>query len=460
MAGQVVSQGGRGSPVEQNSYSGCDQGLGGMPQYGLGLLQRHAGKPIDEVREAGTVFQVLKEGSHGESHAPEHPGAADPLGIAFDRRTGRPVNHAPKIVPRPILRKGSNPQFGGRADTRDLPGLGPVQIDPRGGQVLQQLRSSPLVSGSNPVDALTIDIVALLFDAIFQDPNPSAALRAEIARLQIPVLKVALMDKAFFSNTRDPARRLVDGIASAGIGRDESEETRLTEKIRTNVDHMVAGLETNVDIFERQDKALEDFLQEEQLRAKSRTSQVVVEPEEQDRQAPAHARVYARIASRVARRTVPNLVADFLGRHWRPVRAQAFNQAGQQAEPWILAIATMDDLLWSLERKTSPEDRARLLGTLPSLLKRLRTSLEALDITDAWDPFFAQLIRLHVAALRNEAPDPGPQTAKPELPQPEAPVAPAIGPPKEFPAYRVGPQSGFPGVRRDVRKRVRARIHA
>ena len=179
MAGQVVSQRGRGSLVEQNSHSGCDQGLGGMLQYGLGLLQRHAGKPIDEVREAGTVFQVLKEGSHGDSRAPEHPGAADPLGIAFDRRTGRPVNHAPRIVPRPILRKSSKPQFRGRADTGDLPGLGPVQIDPVGGQVLQQLRSTPLVSGSNPVDALTIDIVALPFDAIFQDPDLSAALRAE-----------------------------------------------------------------------------------------------------------------------------------------------------------------------------------------------------------------------------------------------------------------------------------------
>jgi hypothetical protein len=279
------------------------------------------------------------------------------------------------------------------------------------------------------VDALTIDIVALLFDAIFQDPDLSAALRAEIAKLQIPVLKVALMDKAFFSNKRDPARRLLDGIASAGIGRDAADETRLTDKVRTIVDQVVAGFDTDMDVFDRQVKVLEEFLQEEESRARSRTSQVVVELEEQDRQALARARVDAEIASRVGRRTVPTLVADFLHRHWRLVLAQAYNQAGEQGEPWIQAIATMDDLLWSIEPKAGPEDRARLLGTLPALLKGLRMPLEALGITDAWDPFFAQLIRLHVAALRNEAPDPEPLAVKPE---PERRDAPVFGAPKDF----------------------------
>jgi hypothetical protein len=59
-----------------------------MLQCGLGLLQRHAGKPIDELREAGTVFKVLKKGGKRDPRASKHPSPTGPLGTAFDRRTG------------------------------------------------------------------------------------------------------------------------------------------------------------------------------------------------------------------------------------------------------------------------------------------------------------------------------------------------------------------------------------
>jgi hypothetical protein len=123
-------------------------------------------------------------------------------------------------------------------------------------------------------------------------------------------------------------------------------------------------------------------------------------------------------------------VADFLQRHWRLVLARAYNQAGEGGEPWRQALATLDDLLWSIEPKAAPEDRARLLGILPALLKRLRTALEALDIGDAWDPFFAQLIRLHVAALHNEAPEPPP--IPPEPPRAEGPPSAVLGGSRDF----------------------------
>ncbi|MBN2886473.1 MAG: DUF1631 family protein, partial [Chromatiaceae bacterium] len=113
-----------------------------------------------------------------------------------------------------------------------LSGLGQAQFDPHSLDVLRQIRATPIVNSSHPVDAMTIDIVSMLFGAIFNDPDLSAAMRAELARLQIPVVKVALLDKAFFSDRRHPARRLLDLIASSGIGRSEMDEPRLIDKIR------------------------------------------------------------------------------------------------------------------------------------------------------------------------------------------------------------------------------------
>ncbi len=293
----------------------------------------------------------------------------------------------------------------GHTDTRGVPGLGSVRIDPERGNVIRQLRGTPLASASAPVDALTIDIVAMLFDAIFSDPDLPATLRAEIARLQIPVLKVALMDRAFFSNRRHPARRLLDVIASSGIGRNDRDEPRLIAKIHTIVDEVVGGFETDIDIFATQVTKLEEFLADEESRAHSRTTPMVDRLAEQDRQERARARAAAEIESRVRGGPVPALVAEFLTRHWRQVLISTFVRGGEQDAPWVDALGTMDDLVWSVVPKQGPAERNRLLTTLPDLLKRLRIGLESVNLNDAWDPFFAQLIRLHVGALHNDLPD-------------------------------------------------------
>lgn len=317
----------------------------------------------------------------------------------------------------------------GWADTPALPGLDAVQLDPQRGNVLQQIRSTPLASWSRPVDALTIDIVSMLFDAIFNDPDLPAALRAEIAKLQIPVLKVALIDKAFFSNKRHPARRLLDAIASSGLGRNDADEPRLMAKIRSIVDKVVAGFETDIDIFATQVKKLDEFLEDEEARAQSRTTRVVDKLAQKDREELAHVRAESEIASRMRGAAVPIEVADFLSHNWCRVLVPAFLRDGEGGAPWIEALATMDDLVWSVAPKQCPEERSRLLATLPALLKKLRVGLESVDLKDAWDPFFAQLIRLHVGALHKDNTQYDP--ARPEAIDPSATQAPAPTPATE-----------------------------
>jgi hypothetical protein len=293
----------------------------------------------------------------------------------------------------------------GRSEAVSVPGLGELRIDPSQGDALQQIRSTSLAEASQPVDAMTIDIVAMLFDGIFNDPDLPATLRAEIAKLQIPVLKVALIDKTFFSNKRHPARRLLDAIAGSAVGRNEADEPRLIGKIASLVDDVVVKFETDIGIFATQVDRLEEFLKDEESRAQSRTSLVVDKLQQADREELAAARAASEVRSRIHRRNVPTLVADFLDRHWRQVLVRAFVRSGDEGASWLESVGAMDDLLWSVEPKRGPEERNLLLTSLPDLLKRLRTGLESVGLVGAWDPFFAQLIRLHMGALHKEIPD-------------------------------------------------------
>ena len=302
---------------------------------------------------------------------------------------------------------------------------GPVRIDPTSREALQQLRAAQVADGAQPVDVLTMDIVATLFDVIFQDPDLPKTLRAQVARLQIPALKVALLDKAFFSNKLHPARQLLDLIASSGVGRDTSDEPRVVAEIQTIVDDVVAGFETDIDIFARHVQRLDDFLRDEDTRAQARAGAVVDKLARRERKDHAQARVDATLGERLGRRGVPVPVADFVDCHWRQVLVRTYVRAGDTGAAWVESLSTLDDLLWSVLPKHGHQERNRLLTLLPDLLKRLRTGLDAAGLDGVWDPFFAQLVGLHVGALHKKtAPDADRE------PAPADPERPRVAPPR------------------------------
>jgi hypothetical protein len=291
----------------------------------------------------------------------------------------------------------------GPLDPEAMPGLGTARLDPWAGNAVAQLRATPMANWSAPVDVMTMDIVAMLFEVIFNDPDLPAAVRAEIAKLQIPVLKVALLDKSFFSERRHPARRLLDIIAQAGLGRGEQDGPRLLEKMRAVVDAVIDGFDSDMHVFAAQVEVLESFLAEEERGSLDKATALVEELARTERQELAFSRVAAEIERRVTRVGMSGLIVDFLERGWSQVLSDVFVGHGDSDARWSAALRLMDELIWSVEPKTCAADRDRLIRLLPNLLKGLRAELARLGLEDAWSEFFGILFQRHVAALRREA---------------------------------------------------------
>jgi hypothetical protein len=68
-----------------------------------------------------------------------------------------------------------------------------------------------------------INLVTLLYDAIWQDESVPIPIKELIGRTQITIIKVALSDTDFFNRENHPARRILNEFASAGIGWTEVE---------------------------------------------------------------------------------------------------------------------------------------------------------------------------------------------------------------------------------------------
>lgn len=71
-------------------------------------------------------------------------------------------------------------------------------------------------AGPNEID--TLRIVSGLFDVILTDPDVSLICKALIARLQIPVLGLTIVDKSFFDQPEHPARQFINSLVNVSIG--------------------------------------------------------------------------------------------------------------------------------------------------------------------------------------------------------------------------------------------------
>ena len=66
----------------------------------------------------------------------------------------------------------------------------------------------------------TIEIVALMFQSILAEERIPPAMRVWFARLQMPVLRVAIAEPEFFGSLEHPARQLIDRMGSCVMGFD------------------------------------------------------------------------------------------------------------------------------------------------------------------------------------------------------------------------------------------------
>lgn len=254
------------------------------------------------------------------------------------------------------------------------------------------------------VDEDVINLVSMLFEFILDDRTLPDSLKALIGRLQIPMLKVAVIDKTFFSRGSHPARRLLNEIASAALGwgdHDDTQRDSLYQKIEQVVQRLLNDFVDDPVIFS---ELLADFLAftgDERRRSELLEQRTRDAEEGSAKAALARREVEQALNERLLGKILPEVVVRLLQEAWSKVLMLTCLKHGVESAEWQSALATMDDLVWSVELHEEPEARMRLLEMVPGLLKALREGMASA----AFDPFstgefFSQLEALHVQAFQ------------------------------------------------------------
>ena len=255
-----------------------------------------------------------------------------------------------------------------------------------GGQVstpalLEELNQRKLAlkqAASTPVERATIEIVALLFQSILTEERIPTAVRVWFARLQMPVLRVAVSEPDFFATIDHPARRLIDRMGSCVMGFDATTRAVgdiLEKEIKRVVQVVEAYPDTGRRVFQTVLVEFEKFL-EHYFKNQNEASRKGVSLAQQVEQRETLAIQYT-IELRKMLNEVPvqEGVREFLFHVWADVLAMAAVKHGNQSDATKDMKRAAADLIWSASAKVSREERAEVIRRLPPLLKTLREGM-------------------------------------------------------------------------------------
>ncbi|MBC7729778.1 MAG: DUF1631 family protein [Microbacteriaceae bacterium] len=267
----------------------------------------------------------------------------------------------------------------GRAAPEAIVATGPMLLE-----ALQQGKQALKRAASTPAERATIEIVALMFQSILTEDRIPAAMRVWFARLQMPVLRVAVGEPDFFATLDHPARRLIDRMGACVMGLDSASCSigdALEKEIKRVVQVVEAYPDTGRRVFQTVLVEFEKFLEhyfKNENEASRRGASLAQQVEQRETLAIQYTIELRRMLNEVP---VQEGVRQFLFQVWADVLAtSAVRYGGQGAETKTMKRAAAD-LIWSASAKVTREERAEVIRRLPPLLKRLREGMASANMS-------------------------------------------------------------------------------
>ncbi|WP_411879576.1 DUF1631 family protein [Polaromonas sp. YR568] len=379
---------------------------GGAPNSGAGRAARGGAGP-----QGGNAGENPGKANVARSHEATGPGnqvydetrmqtATTPLARARMRAQGvmgqlkrlltnqvagfddtRPNQASPQLVQAMASAERAEEKGADRTLLADAQGqiYGQAHVDQAVG-ALRERAGKLKEAASTSSEKATIEIVALMFQSILAEDRIPAVVRVWFARLQMPVLRVAISEPEFFESLQHPARRLIDRMGSCVLGFDvtvaggvlESEIKRVVQVIEQ---YPETGRRVFQLVYDEFDKFLSRFLSEH-----GSVARVVSIAQQVEQKETMTIQYTIEMRNMLNDMPVRDEIREFLFKVWAEVLSIAAMKNGAQHEETLTLKRAAADLVWAASAKPNRNDRARVIADLPKLLQLLRLGMSMLGL--------------------------------------------------------------------------------
>ncbi|TAL94649.1 MAG: DUF1631 domain-containing protein, partial [Rhodanobacter sp.] len=381
-------------------------------RYVLSALEGLYQEINTELVRAGVLPQLRHRVSHGSQHNPVGLGAIDTaapttgeesgeipgdllhtLHALFSARRGNALGgngaHVMSSGPLP----SANELLGALSVLQSqIVSAGPLTYDQADdaaslGREVMQFKAQLLTQigalrGERPshvasMDEDTIDLVGMLFEFILEDRNLPATMQVMLARLQIPYLKAAILDRKLFAHRQHPARRLLDSLAEQAKSWSEESDRdhRLHEKVKSIVDQLLHDFDDDMGIFERLLTDLQQFQDINKRRSELAEQRVAESTRGREKLEQARRRAAREILDRIGTQKLPPLVHGVLARAWANHLVLTILRQGDSSPEFKSALRFIDEFIASTHPANDTTSRRTLRQMLPGIERALRHGL-------------------------------------------------------------------------------------
>ncbi len=256
------------------------------------------------------------------------------------------------------------------------------------------------------LDHMVIDVVGSLFDQILSDPKVPPQMARLLARLQLPVLRVALGDETFFSSRRHPVRVFVNRMASLACAFDDFSDDpgrSFLSHVRDLVQDVAQGDFDRMDVYTAKLDALEAFIAEQTRNTLKAAGDAAAVVERRETDLRLQQRYALQLQQQLARVPMQDFLRSFLAQVW----SQAIVLASREGAPErALRLRTLGrTLVMSVQPKGGTAARADFLRELPNLMRTLNEGMDLIRWPDGpRKDFFGVLLPAHAESLKGQAP--------------------------------------------------------
>jgi hypothetical protein len=359
----------------------------------------HSGGPAAEPRDGGGYSRPAAGGGTSFRVIQDLLAATRELGPAPDQRIG--PGRVAALTTQDVLSALSVAQqeLDAPIDIEAVPPL----LDLR--QVV--LTKTPSASGNgesqlSQVEDDVVNFVGMLFDYILNDRNLAIPMKALIGRLQLPIVKLAIMDRSFFEKSGHPARLLLNELSSAGIGWSTAKELKrdaLYNMVESVVLRVMNGFKDDPTIFVDLLGELRAFLDNEG-RKRDQVEQRVRDNERgKAKTIAAKQTVQKLINQKATGMRLPAEVGRFLSGTWSKVLVYTCVKGSERSPAWHEQAATLDDLLWCLQPLHDLKDIEERDRKVPRVLEKLAAGMADIQLSESEVDRQIEEIRRHLQSI-------------------------------------------------------------
>ncbi|WP_422134864.1 DUF1631 family protein [Endozoicomonas sp. ALD040] len=213
-----------------------------------------------------------------------------------------------------------------------------------------------------------INVVGMLFEFILDDHELPDEVKKLIGLLQIPVLKLTLLEENFLTDRHHAARELLNDMTSAGMRTTLEPETEkpVIELIEGTIKYIIKNFTENPDIFSSCHKTFNEKLlkirgsieQNQTTTEPNQTKSVVHEevvvteaiaPEAETGEVTSEFQLIISNLISTHQYTVPESMEKLVNDVWSDILESVLSHSESTDVSWFDAINTLDILLWNLQ---------------------------------------------------------------------------------------------------------------